>query len=141
VHYASVSSGASERIIRPLGLVLKAGTWYLLARSRTSSEDRIYRLSRVVEVVALDHRFDWPTDFDLADAWDARKEAFTASIPTYYVEVRVAPGAEGLLPRLHEGAPALPLPDDVKRDAEGWAHLRLKFEARDSAARHLLELG
>ena len=42
---------------------------------------------------------------------------------------------------LQEGTPELPLADDVERDAEGWARLRLRFERPRSAARLLLQLG
>jgi predicted DNA-binding transcriptional regulator YafY len=128
-------------VVRPLGLILKAGTWYFLARSRTGADDRLFRLSRVLDASLLGHRFEVPEDFDLTVAWACRKEAFAASIPTFYVDVRVAPDGERLLPRLGEGTPALPLPPGVERDQHGWAQLRLRFEERDSAARHLLTMG
>lgn len=127
--------------VRPLGLVLKAGTWYLVGRRGRSESDRIYRLSRVTSVVSLPHRFERPAPFDLAGAWEARKEAFAAAIPTCFVTVRVSPAAIEHLPLLAEGTPPLPLSADVERDSEGWLVLRLRFERPDSAARLLLQLG
>ena len=131
---------AAEHTVRPLGLVLKGATWYLLARGRRGA-DRIYRVGRITAAAVLDHRFEHPTDFDLATAWSERKREFIASIPRYFADVRVAPAGESLLHLLQEGTPALPLPADTPRDQEGWALLRLRFERADSAARLLLQLG
>jgi predicted DNA-binding transcriptional regulator YafY len=130
-------------VVRPLGLVLKGPTWYLLAgrRSDGAAADRVYRVGRISEATVLDHRFAHPPDFDLAAAWAQRAREFVASIPTYHADVRVAPGGEALLALLQEGTPPLPLAADTPRDAEGWARLRLRFERPESAARLLLQLG
>lgn len=42
---------------------------------------------------------------------------------------------------LEEGAPPLPLSDDLPADDEGWIWLPLTFERAGSAARSLLQLG
>lgn len=124
-----------DRTVTPLGLVIKGGAWYLL------TDDRTYRVSRITAAEVLAHRVERPAAFDLAAAWEARKSAFVQSIPTYWVTARVSPAGERLLGLLQEGTPALPLPDDVRRDDEGWAHLRLRFERLESAGRLLLQLG
>lgn len=134
----------TDTTVRPLGLILKGSTWYLLgqARSHASGTDRLYRLSRVEAVELREIRFERPPDFDLAAAWTERRQAFLTSLPEYVVTVRVAPAAEPFLAMLDEGAPELPLPADVVRDEHGWAHLRLRFERTpDGTARHLLRLG
>jgi predicted DNA-binding transcriptional regulator YafY len=131
---------ASAPVVRPLGLVLKGHTWYLIARGRRGA-DRTYRVSRIAEVALLDHTFERPDDFDLAEAWSRSTQAFIASIPRYTASVRVAPETERYLGLLQEGTPPLPLPDDVVRDDDGWARLELRFERPDSAARLLLQLG
>jgi predicted DNA-binding transcriptional regulator YafY len=130
----------SEQVCRPLGLVLKGATWYLVARPRRGN-DRVYRISRIEEATALEHHFERPTSFDLAGTWRERTQAFVESIPRYDVTVRVSPGGERLLHMLQEGTPALPLPSDVQRDEQGWAVLRLRFERPDQAGRLLLQLG
>jgi len=130
-----------EQVVRPLGLVLKAGTWYLIARRRSSATDRVYRLARVSAVDLLPHHFERPADFDLRRAWRLRKDAFAASIPTYFVTVRVGPGAVDHLHLFQEGAPAWPPPDDVERDRRGWITLRLRFERPETACQRLLQLG
>jgi predicted DNA-binding transcriptional regulator YafY len=135
---------ATDVVVRPLGLVLKGDTWYVLGDVRRDGElvPRIFRLSRIDEVELLGHRFDPPPGFDLAAAWAERRRAFLDSLPAYVVSVRVAPGAEPLLALLDEGAPPLPLAADAERDEHGWARLRLRFErSADGVARHLLQLG
>ena len=77
-----------SRRLDPLGLVLKAGVWYLLARRR--GEERVYRVSRIV---AARERNDAstppPPDFDLAATWASRSEAFERSRAHVEVTVRV----------------------------------------------------
>jgi predicted DNA-binding transcriptional regulator YafY len=101
----------------------------------------VYRVSRIEEAAVLEHRFERPASFDLAGTWRERKRAFSESIPSYFVMVRVSPDGERLLHLLQEGTPVLPLPPDVQRDEQGWALLRLRFERLGTAGRLLLQLG
>jgi predicted DNA-binding transcriptional regulator YafY len=86
IRYREGASVVSRRL-DPFGLVLKAGTWYLLARRR--GEERVYRVSRIVtarERVEVSAR---PPDFDLAAAWARSSEAFERSRSQIEVTVRV----------------------------------------------------
>jgi predicted DNA-binding transcriptional regulator YafY len=76
-----------SRRIDPLGLVLKAGVWYLLALRR--GEERVYRVSRIVSARERAEPAACPTDFDLADAWASRSAAFERTRPQIEVTVRV----------------------------------------------------
>jgi len=134
-HLVRITYGGRDRVVTPLGVVVKGGAWYLL------TADRTYRVARITGADVLPHPAERPSAFDLAAEWTARKEAFAASIPTYWVTVRVSPAGERLLGLLQEGTPPLPLPADVRRDGEGWAVLRLRFERMEPAGRLLLQLG
>jgi predicted DNA-binding transcriptional regulator YafY len=79
------------RRLHPLGLVLKAGVWYLLARRR--GEERVYRVSRIVSARERDEPGERPPDFDLAAAWADRSTAFERNRPRIEVLVRV-PGSQ-----------------------------------------------
>ncbi|MGH7542091.1 MAG: helix-turn-helix transcriptional regulator, partial [Gemmatimonadota bacterium] len=79
-----------SRRLDPLGLVLKAGVWYLLARRR--GEERVYRVSRVVSARERPEASTPPADFDLAVAWAERSEAFERSRHQVEVTVRVPRG-------------------------------------------------
>jgi predicted DNA-binding transcriptional regulator YafY len=83
-------SAVVARRLDPLGLVLKAGVWYLLARRR--GVERVYRVSRIVSARERAEPCRRPSDFDLADAWASRSEAFERSRPRVEVTVRVPRG-------------------------------------------------
>lgn len=134
----------TDRVVEPLGLILKGDAWYVLGQVRTGTGDglRLFRLSRVDACDVLDHRFVRPAHFDLAAQWAQRRTAFLAALPRYDVTVRVAPAAEASLALLDEASPALPLPEDCERDEHGWARLQLRFERTpEGVAQHLLRLG
>jgi predicted DNA-binding transcriptional regulator YafY len=76
-----------SRRLDPLGLVLKAGVWYLLARRR--GEERVYRVSRIVSARERAEEGARPPDFDLAAEWASRSQAFERSRPQVDVTVRV----------------------------------------------------
>jgi predicted DNA-binding transcriptional regulator YafY len=78
-----------SRRLDPLGLVLKAGVWYLLARRR--GEERVYRVSRIAAARERPEASTRPADFDLAAAWASRSEAFERTRPVIEVTVRVPP--------------------------------------------------
>ena len=87
IRYREAGAVVSRRL-HPLGLVLKAGTWYLLAQRR--GEERVYRVSRIVSARERDEPSVHPPDFDLADAWARRSQAFERSRNPIEVTVRVA---------------------------------------------------
>jgi predicted DNA-binding transcriptional regulator YafY len=86
IRYREGSTVVSRRL-HPLGLVLKAGVWYLLARRR--GEERVYRVSRIVSARERAEPCERPPDFDLAEAWAERSGAFERSRPQVTVDVRV----------------------------------------------------
>src|SRR5436190_1106959 len=83
-------SGPARRVIEPLGLVLKAGIWYIVAGT-DGGQVRTYRISRVVGVGPAEERFERPAGFDLAGYWADAAEAFEREAPRIAVDVRVRP--------------------------------------------------
>jgi predicted DNA-binding transcriptional regulator YafY len=79
-----------SRRLDPLGLILKAGVWYLLAQRR--GEERVYRVSRIVSARERAEPSTRPPDFDLAAAWVRRSEAFERGRPQIEVTLRVPRG-------------------------------------------------
>ena len=78
--------GVVRRTVDPLGLVLKGGAWYLVARRSVGM--RVYRVSRVASVRPLEEGFERPSDFELAAFWSEWSHAFEASRPKVEVVVR-----------------------------------------------------
>lgn len=66
IRYESWKAKA-KRTVNPLGLVLKAGAWYLVAS--VDDQPRTYRISNISEVEALQVRSRRPRKFELARYW------------------------------------------------------------------------
>jgi predicted DNA-binding transcriptional regulator YafY len=128
-----------ERVIEPLGLVLKAGTWYVVAA--VDGQFRTYRVSRVVSATPTTDRFNRPDGFDLAAYWAESTAAYERDVPRVDVEVRVRPDRVDRLRDAVGGAAfnaAETMPDP---DPEGWLRLRLRLDWPGDAARTLLSAG
>src|SRR5215471_5261346 len=76
-----------SRRLDPLGLVLKAGVWYLLARRR--GEERVYRVSRIVSARERPEDSTRAADFDLAASWASHSKAFERGRAQIEVTMRV----------------------------------------------------
>src|SRR4051794_37710946 len=68
-----------QRTIDPLGLVLKAGAWYLVAHRVAGM--RVYRVSRVASVRPLEETCERPEGFELSAYWHEWSRAFEESRP------------------------------------------------------------
>jgi predicted DNA-binding transcriptional regulator YafY len=79
-----------SRRLDALGLILKAGVWYLLAQRR--GKERVYRVSRIVSARERREQGIRPPDFDLAAAWARHSEAFERSRTRIEVTVRLPRG-------------------------------------------------
>ncbi len=88
LRYRRAEAQVTERVVDPLGLVLKAGVWYLLADA--SAKRRLFRLSRIEAAQALDQPARRPHGFDLAAAWREQAASWDAGQTTLQVLVRVA---------------------------------------------------
>jgi predicted DNA-binding transcriptional regulator YafY len=133
-------NGPARREIEPLGLVLKAGIWYVVAGT-DGGQVRTYRISRVVGVEPADERFERPPGFDLAGYWADAAEAFEREAPRIAVDVRVRPDRLDQLRAAVGHATveaAEPLPGT---DPDGWLRLRLRLDWPDEAPVVMLRAG
>ena len=128
--------GLRRRQLDPLGLVLKAGAWYLVALPAGATEPRTYRLASVRALQVLDQSIERPPGFDLPSFWRASSERFEAELRQLAVELRVSPLG---LARLHNAR--LPFKPQGAPNLEGWQTVHLRMESDDMAARQLLLLG
>ncbi|MET8906571.1 WYL domain-containing protein [Micromonospora sp. NPDC004551] len=123
------------REIDPLGVVLAAGDWYLVALR--DGQRRTYRVSRMRAVTLLDEPATRPPGFDLATAWAESRRALEDEAVAVEVTVRVAAAA---LPRLRR-AVQIAGKDRVPVTATGEVELTVPFENRGWARSALLGLG
>ncbi len=128
-----------RRLVEPLGLILKAGIWYLAAR--TSGQLRTYRVSRVLAARLLEDRFERPDDFDLAAFWNASMVAFRGTFPRVTIELRVVEERQDELLSFFRETLREP-PETIEASGlAGWVRLRLTVESLWEAHRHLLRFG
>jgi predicted DNA-binding transcriptional regulator YafY len=132
------------RLLEPLGLVLKAGVWYLVARAVDAAGGavRTYRVSRISTAAARDERFARPEDFDLAAWWARASTEFDRSILRQRVRLRLGPLGLRLLPQLTTTVAATEaIADAGPPDEAGWRELELAVEGEEVALTQLTGLG
>ena len=133
--------GTSRHDLEPLGLVLKAGAWYLVARRSGNAEPRTYRLSSVASMALTDTGFKRPRHFDLARYWGEASARFEAELRPLQALVLVSPRVMGWLTHarsqfhaVHEVPPGVVVP-------HGWHGVSLPIESIEQGARQLLGYG
>jgi len=130
--------GEVARRVDPLGLVLKAGQWYMAAR--TGGAVRTYRLSAILSLEVGDEPFERPADFDLAAWWKDATRRFEQALVTGHATLRVSP--EGLRTLREFGAlQAQAVAEAGEPDESGWRRGRLPIESVAHAAQQVLRLG
>ena len=135
-----------ERLVEPLGLVLKAGTWYLAA-GRIGSLPRgdavlTYRVDRIVKAEPTAETFERPADFDLTDWWAGASGRFERQMLRETVRLRVGPRGLKWLPDVTDPDAALRAVTEAgPPDAEGWCEVELDVEEIKVAAAQLVGLG
>ncbi|RCG31505.1 WYL domain-containing protein [Sphaerisporangium album] len=157
------------RLVRPYGLVLKNGVWYLVAHvpetpsggpegpshvsegpardpgspeAVTPDRCRTYRVDRVVEVAPTGGHFARDDAFDLLAFWTAGLSEFLASLLTDEITVRLTPlGLRALPGAVAPPAGRLALDAAGEPDELGRVVTRLPVESLEVAYGVLLRLG
>ncbi|HEV8569854.1 MAG TPA: nitroreductase/quinone reductase family protein [Actinoplanes sp.] len=128
------------RTLAPLGVVLKAGRWYLVAAF--GSRVTAYRVSNILDAEALDEPVVRPDGFDLAEFWSDWTAKYERSVYTTAATVRmtaraldfmafVFPPEMSRVARASAGAP----------DATGWLTTVVPIESITHGHTELLKLG
>jgi predicted DNA-binding transcriptional regulator YafY len=143
VRYRRWGDEEVERELEPLGVVLKAGVWYLVARPHSSDGDpRTYRVARVLELETLDGRFERPDGFDLWRYWNERSSELTAALYQAEAAVRLSPGGMELAPVVLRPHTARALAErEWPLDDDGWTNAVIPIESLAAARSELLALG
>lgn len=159
--------GPVRRELWPLGLVLKGGIWYLVARSAGSAGSaasgesaeaapsapsapsaesaagavRTYRVGRFLAVDTLPDGFERPEGFELAAYWQESTDRMDAARYQQTAVLRLSPRALRLLPMQFGAAGARALTTAGPPDADGWVRAELAVEFESVAVGDLLRLG
>ena len=159
--YRRDADAETTRVIGPLGLVNKAGTWYLVAvrvdrvpaagdkaaagarpADEIAADDlAVFRVGRVTSARMLPGSFAPPADFDLAAFWDRWSDSFVTSLRKVEVRVRASAEAIAVFPEIFGDAvrPALQAAPLV--DATGSREVTLTFEHEAAAVHRLAGFG
>jgi predicted DNA-binding transcriptional regulator YafY len=131
-------SGLRDWIVEPLGLVQKAGGWYLAASG--IGKVRVFKLSNIRSLTILDRGFARPKDFDLAAFWTEELRRFEKDLRKETAELVATPAGLKRLSRLGAfAAEAIANADAPGRD--GRRRLTLPIESIEDAAHIVLGAG
>lgn len=152
------------RWIEPLGLVLKAGVWYVVAAVPAPQADpgswpvapdaggsaepegagptvRTYRLDRIVAAVPADRTFVRPEGFDLAGHWAQGARRFEGSVLRATARLRLSPLGLRRLPHVTDAEAARRAIEGAEPQDDGWSLITLDNEGDEVIAGQLLALG
>ncbi|WP_028921077.1 helix-turn-helix transcriptional regulator [Pseudonocardia acaciae] len=144
VRYRRWGRDEVDRELNPLGLVLKAGVWYLVATrvSDGESEPRTYRVARVLALRDVARPARRPDGFDLAAFWRGRSEELRAALWRGTATVRLSPRGRELLPLLVGSVEARAMHESATEpDEHGWVTATLPIESHRHAESAFLRLG
>jgi predicted DNA-binding transcriptional regulator YafY len=130
---------SNEVRIGPLGLVLKAGVWYLVAQK--GSTYRTYRASNILAVDSLDESFARPADFDLASYWTRSSREYELGSYRDYATIRLSPRGRALVHLLGSYVEAAVAKSAGRPDRRGWLRCTIPVESGDFGIGELLRLG
>jgi predicted DNA-binding transcriptional regulator YafY len=130
----------SDSVVDPLGLVLKGGIWYLVARREDAF--RTFRLSQILTLLVLEERFERLKDFDLPRYWEDSTSQFEKEV--YIGTARVRATKTGLS-RLKDISPTVRAAIDaispLEFDSTGWAVFDIPIEEERWASREMTRIG
>ena len=124
------------RVVTPLGLVNKAGTWYLAAMTQ-SGRVTVFRAGNVTSVQILDEPASRPPGFDLPAFWAQWSQEFQASRPRLPVRIRASGQVLTVFPEVFGDAVEEAVNAAGPPDEHGWRELTLSFEHEEAAAHRL----
>jgi predicted DNA-binding transcriptional regulator YafY len=161
VRYLRSNRVVVQRVLEPLGLVLKAGTWYLVATvaaagpsesvsaSDAPGEDgpapgrgpRTYRASRIQAAIVLNETFERPAGFDLEQHWTEYQRDYEERIFRSTATIRLTEAGRSLLFLIGSAAARAGHEQMGRADADGWAQTTVPIESVNHAQHALLQLG
>jgi predicted DNA-binding transcriptional regulator YafY len=125
---------AVDRLVDPLGIVVKGTIWYLVAS--VDDELRTYRVSRIQQVEITELPFTRPAGFELASYWEQSTQDFKANLPQYPALIKLKPQA---LSRLQKER--FVTIQEIRSSSEAWMTLGVYFQTLETACQSVLSYG
>jgi predicted DNA-binding transcriptional regulator YafY len=130
-----------RRTLDPLGLVLKAGVWYLVAAADDGRAPRTYKVNQILEVGVTDERFERPPTFDLRAYWAQYLAQYRDRLHQSDAVVRFSPRALRRLSDLVGPDVRAAVARTGTNDATGWVTATVPIESLVHAEGQFLRFG
>jgi predicted DNA-binding transcriptional regulator YafY len=132
ITYRDRNGTMTTREIEPLGLISKAGVWYIAA-GNGQGELRTFRADRIIAIAELERRFERPEDFDLHAYWRSSLEFADRQAPPYEATLQIDREClESIVPYF---------PYETLSENALSQTLQVRFPSEDSAVSHTMMLG
>jgi predicted DNA-binding transcriptional regulator YafY len=128
-----------SRKVRPLGLVLKSGVWYLVAQ--VGRDLRTYRVFNIIELSVAEEHFERPRDFDLVRFWTTATRAYEVGLYRGKAVLRVSPRGMTKWELFGSAVAQAAAETASPPDSDGWSRVVIPIESVDQAATDLIRLG
>lgn len=129
----------SDRVIEPLGLVLKGGIWYVVAQA--DRKLRTFRLSSILALVQTGESFERPEHFDLPAYWAESTRQFEREVYNGVARVRASERGRKRLRNISAAVREAVDAAKLTPDADGWAELSIPIEEVEWASREMIRIG
>ncbi len=133
------SGGHEARRLRtlPLGLVLKGGTWDLVAQNGKAI--RTYRVANIENAEVTDEVFARPKGFNLSAHWQQACRDYEDGLWRSHADVRLSPRGLALLSLLGSHVEQVAR-EAAKPDRDGWVRCTIPIESEGQGLRELIRL-
>lgn len=139
VFYESWSS-TSERMLDPLGVVLKGGSWYLAAGG-TDGRCRTYKVASFRAVDVTEETFTRPDSFELKRYWRESTREFEEGRFRGKARLKVSDAGFRQLARMEPAVRRMAEQTRTSAGGDGWFHLSYPIESIEHASVQLAGLG
>jgi predicted DNA-binding transcriptional regulator YafY len=127
------------RRLEPHGLVLKAGTWYVVARC--DGVMRTYRVDQIVAAAPCGCGFAAEPGFELIGYWQSYLAEFHRQLYTGHAVIRLSGDGLRRMRHLFSAAAVTAVEITGTADVDGWVRARVPTESADLALADFLRLG
>jgi predicted DNA-binding transcriptional regulator YafY len=130
-----------HRTLDPLGLVVKAGIWYLVAIADGGNSPRTYRVNQILGLEVTGERFERLSTFDLRDYWTGYLSDYRNQLHQGEAVVRFSPKALERLPDQVSHEVRAAVESTGTADGTGWVTATVPIESLIHAEGQFLRFG
>lgn len=127
------------RTISPLGIVMKAGAWYVVGA--IGKDVRTYRVDSIRQFEITEKATTRPRAFDLARYWDQAAKEFETRLRSETAHVRLSPRGMEILRAVNPTASSQVAKKKTTPSKDGWIEAHITVESLPGAVNEVLRFG